>query len=89
MDEGGLREKLKSIDPSFRQALRNLLIRPSRDRDDVAQLLLHSTDSRFGEVAEFLDFMTLDDDARRRVVQILGSLEATDEPDEVRASWAL
>jgi hypothetical protein len=46
-------------------------------RDEVASTLLHYGDRNGTEWADIIDLLTMYPDARRRVVRILGEIDAT------------
>jgi hypothetical protein len=67
---------LSTLDPKARDALRNVLIRDQADRDAIASHLLRYRDQNGDDWADIIDMLTMHPDARRRVVRILGELEA-------------
>jgi hypothetical protein len=76
-DEPDLRAVLKMLTPSPREHLRNVLIRDQPDRDAIALELLHYGDEAGNDWADIIDALTMHPDARRRVVRLLGELEAS------------
>ena len=73
MDDGGLR---LALDPKARDGLRRVLIRDQADRDAIASNLLRYRDERGDDWADIIDVLTMYPDARRRLVRVLGELEA-------------
>jgi hypothetical protein len=67
---------LKTLTPSAREHLRNVLIRDQVDRDDISSRLMRYLDQNGQDWADIIDFLTMHPEARRRVVRILGELEA-------------
>jgi hypothetical protein len=72
-----LREVLEALDPSARDTLKRVLVRDRPDRDGIASALMRYRDTSGQGWADVIDLPTLDDDARKHVVQLLGELEAT------------
>lgn len=64
------------LSPRGRDALRNILIRGQADRDAIASELLRYRDERGDDWADLVDMLTMDPDAHRKVVRVLGELEA-------------
>ena len=54
-----------------------MLIHDQSDRDAVASQLLRYRDGRGNDWADIIDMLTMHPDARRRVVRLLGEIEAT------------
>jgi hypothetical protein len=75
--DDGLRGLLHSLTPSAREHLRDVLIRDDADRDAIASRLMRYRDQNGQDWADIIDLMTMYPDARRRVVRILGELEAS------------
>ena len=76
VDDVQLRDVLRRLDPPARNAIRRVLIQDQEYRDAMASRLLdHPTDQAAG-VADLIDMLTLNNDARRTVVRLLGELEA-------------
>jgi hypothetical protein len=48
----------------------------TRDRDAIAQQLLRRRTSRADAIADLIDLLSINADARRRVARLLGELEA-------------
>ena len=76
--DGDLRHLLEMLDPLTRDALRRVLIHDQADRDAVSSQLLRYRDERGDDWADIIDMLTMDSDARRHVVRVLGELEAGD-----------
>jgi hypothetical protein len=74
--DADLRDLLSTLSPTAREALRRVLIHDQPDRDEVASMLLHYGDRNGLEWADIVDTLTMYPDERRRVVQLLGELEA-------------
>jgi hypothetical protein len=73
MDDDHLRATLGQLPQAARSDLRRILFGDQADRDRIAERLLRrgSTD-----LADLLDFLSIDDQTRRRVVRLLGEMEA-------------
>jgi len=80
MDEAALADALRHLPAGARDELRRLLIHAQSDRDAIAEQLLRRRTPGMGDLADLIDMLTMDDDARRRVVRLLGELEAADRP---------
>jgi hypothetical protein len=63
--------------PWAREPLRRVLIRDKADRDAIASQLMRYRDQNGQRWADVIDFLTMDPDARRRVVRLLGEIEAS------------
>ena len=72
-----LREVLRTVDPSAREHLREVLIRDDADRDAIASMLMRYRDRNGQGWADIIDLLTMYPDARRRVVRALGEIDAT------------
>jgi hypothetical protein len=72
-----LRDLLRTLSPSARDHLRDVLIRDQADRDAIASQLLRFRDECGTAWANLVDRLTLDPDLRRRYVRLLGELEAS------------
>jgi hypothetical protein len=66
------------LDPLARGALGRVLIRDQADRDAISSQLMRYRDERGDDWADIIDMLTLDPDARRRVVRLLAELGAVD-----------
>ena len=75
-DENGddLRDLLRTLSPSARDHLRDVLIRDQADRDGIASQLLRFKDERGTAWANLVDRLTLDPELRRQYARLLGSL---------------
>jgi hypothetical protein len=73
-----LRSALTTLTPSARSNLRRVLIRDHADRDATATDLLRFRDERGDGWADIIDMLTIDPDARRQVVRLLGEIEAVE-----------
>ena len=71
-----LRTLLKTLSPSARQQLRNVLIRDQADRDAIVMQLMRYRDENGRRWADIIDFLTMYPDARRQVVRLLAELDA-------------
>jgi hypothetical protein len=77
VDDLALRSTLCQLPPDARDDLRRLLIRDQPQRDAISAQLLRRRTVGANDLAELIDMLSLDDEARRRVVRILGELEAS------------
>jgi hypothetical protein len=77
-DAMDLRALLETLDPKARDDLRNVLIHDQADRDAIASSLLRYRDGRGDDWADIIDFLTMYPDARRRVVRLLGEIDAVE-----------
>jgi hypothetical protein len=71
-----LRDLLRTLTPSAREPLRVALIHDQADRDVISSKLLRYRDERGDDWADIIDMLTLHPDARRKVVRLLGEIEA-------------
>jgi hypothetical protein len=71
-----LRDLLSTLSPNARDDLRRVLIHDQADRDAIASQLLRYRDGRGDDWADIIDLLTMYPDARRRLVRVLGELEA-------------
>jgi hypothetical protein len=71
-----LRDVLQTLSPAAREHLRNVLIRDDADRDAIASMLMRYRDQNGQRWADLIDFLTMYPDARRRVVRLLGKIDA-------------
>jgi hypothetical protein len=71
-----LRALLETLDPKARDDLRRVLIRDQADRDAIASRLMRYRDERGDEWADIIDMLTMHPDARRRVIRVLGEIDA-------------
>jgi hypothetical protein len=77
-EDGGLRALLLTFDPKARDDLLGVLIRDQADRDAISSRLMRYRDQSGQDWADIIDFLTMYPDARRRVVRMLGEIEAGD-----------
>ena len=75
-NDADLRALLETLDPKARDTLRRVLIHDQADRDAIASQLMRYRDGRGDDWADIIDMLTMDPDARRRVVRLLGEIEA-------------
>ena len=71
-----LRALLESLDPLARDALRRVLIHDQADRDAVSSRLMRYRDEKGHGWADIIDMLTMYPEERRRVVRLLGELDA-------------
>ena len=71
-----LRALLRQLDPVLRDHLRRVLIHDQADRDAIASRLLRYRDGHGDDWADIIDMLTMHPDSRRRVVRLLGEIEA-------------
>jgi hypothetical protein len=71
-----LRSLVETLDPNARDTLRRALIRDLADRDAIASQLLRYRDGRGDDRADIVDMLTMDPEARRKVVRMLGEIQA-------------
>ena len=71
-----LGDLLSTLSPNARDDLRRVLIHDQADRDAIASQLLRYRDGRGDDWADIIDLLTMYPDARRRLVRVLGELEA-------------
>ncbi len=77
MEDRHLRDVLSRLDSGTRVAVRRPLIADHHYRDELATRLLRQGTQHATDLAGLIDMMTIDADARRQVVRLLGELEAT------------
>jgi hypothetical protein len=75
-DDPDLRAVLEWLDPLTRDALRRVLIHDQADRDAIASQLLRYRDGHGDDWADIIDMLTMHPEARRKVVRMLGAIEA-------------
>jgi hypothetical protein len=78
VDDADLRAALSAIRPRGREMLRRYLIADQPDRDALASRLLDEGTEHAVWLADLIDTLTMHPDERRRVVRLLGELEASD-----------
>jgi len=77
MDEPELRLVLSRLDLRARDAVRRILIADDMYRSRMAERLLRQRTEHATNLADLIDMLTIDADARRHVIRLLGELEAT------------
>jgi hypothetical protein len=78
VNDRDLRALLETLDPKARDDLRRVLIHDQADRDAVASQLLRYRDGHGDDWADIIDMLTLHPETRRRVVRLLGEIEAVE-----------
>jgi hypothetical protein len=76
IDDDELRLTLSILDPLTRDALRLVLIHDQADRDAVSSQLLRYRDGHGDDWADIIDMLTMHPEERRRVVRLLGEIQA-------------
>jgi hypothetical protein len=76
VDDPELRLALSAIQPKGRDLLRRYLIADQSDRDALASRLFDEGTEHGAWLADLVDTLTMHSDERRRVVRLLGELEA-------------
>jgi hypothetical protein len=76
--DADLRAVLEWLDPLTRDALGRVLIRDQDDRDAVSFWLLRYRDGHGDDWADIIDMLTMYPEARRKVVRLLGEIDAGD-----------
>jgi hypothetical protein len=71
-----LRLPLETPDPKARDTLRRVLIHDQADRDAITSQLMRYRDGRDDDGADIIDMLTMHPEARRKVVRLLGGIEA-------------
>jgi hypothetical protein len=71
-----LPDLLLTLDPKARDDLRRVLIRDQADRDATASRLMRYRGRERATMGDIIDFLTMHPDARRRVVRLLGDMQA-------------
>jgi len=77
-DEADFRSLLLTLTPSAREHLRNVLIHDQADRDAIASQLLRYRDAQGDDWAAIIDMLTMHPETRRKVVRLLGEIDARD-----------
>lgn len=67
---------LRRLDAPARSAIRKVLIQDQEYRDAMSSRLLEHATDQAANLGDLIDLLTLNDDARRTVVRLLGELEA-------------
>jgi hypothetical protein len=76
LSDAEILEALAEIRPAGRATLRKYLIADQHDRDGLLLALYRDRSEASALLAEFMEVLSVDDDARRRVTRILGEIEA-------------
>ena len=76
MSDPGLRALLSTLDPKARDDLRNVLIHDHADGDAIASDLMRYRNQRGDDWADIIDMLTMYPGARRRVIRVLGEIDA-------------
>jgi hypothetical protein len=76
VDDADLQLALSAIDPRGRELLRHYLSADQFNRDALALRLLQEGTEHAAWLADLIDALTLHPDEPRRVVRLLGELEA-------------
>jgi hypothetical protein len=71
-----LRAVFETLDPKARDTLRRILIHDQADRDAISSRLMRYRDQNGQDSADIIDFLTMYPNARRRVVRLLGEIDA-------------
>ena len=77
MSDSDLRSLFETLDPHARDTLRRVLIHDQADRDAISSRLLHYRDERGGDWADIIDMLTMYPGTRRRVIRVLGEIDAS------------
>jgi hypothetical protein len=77
-EDADLRNLPRTLNPSAREHLRDVLIRDQADRDAISSQLLRYRDGRGDDWADIIDMLTMHPEARRRVVRLLAEIDAAD-----------
>ena len=72
-----LREMLLALDPHARDTLRRVLILDQTGRDAISSQLLRYRDGHGDDRPDIINMLTMYPEARRRVVRLLGEIEAS------------
>lgn len=78
MDDADLRSTFRRLPPAARTDLRRLVFSDQADRDRIAEQLLRRRTPGAADLADLIDMLSIDDEARRKVVRVLGEIEAND-----------
>jgi hypothetical protein len=83
-DDRGLRDRLRTLSPTARDKLCDVLILDQSDRDAIATEPLRYGDANGDAWADIVDSLTMYPDARRTVVRILAEIDAWNNRPPVR-----
>jgi hypothetical protein len=75
-----LSDLLRTLDPIARNHWRQVLIRDQADRDAIASELMRYRDGHGDDWADIIDMLTMNPEARRKVVRLLGEIDAAEHP---------
>ncbi len=75
-EDAELRDLLRTLSPSARDHLRRVLIHEQADRDAIASQLIRYRDGRGDDWADIIGMLTMYPGARRRVIRVLGEIDA-------------
>jgi hypothetical protein len=75
-EDPDLRALLQTLDHKARDHLRRVLIRDQADRDAISSRLMRYRDQSGQDWAAIIDMLTMHPKARRKVVRMLGEIEA-------------
>jgi hypothetical protein len=75
-EETDLRAVLGTLNPKVRDEFRRVLIRDQPDPDAVASRVMRYRDQNGQDWADIIDFLPMYPEARRRVVRLLGEIDA-------------
>jgi hypothetical protein len=76
VSDDDLQDLLRTLDPKARDDLRNVRTRDQADRDAISSRLMRYRDQNGRDWADIIDLLTMDPEARRRVVRLLAELSA-------------
>jgi hypothetical protein len=72
-----LRALLETLDPQARETLRRALIHDQADRDAIASSLMRYRDQNGQAWSDIIDMLMMHPEARRKVVRLLGEIQAS------------
>ncbi len=78
MTDRDLRALLATLDPKARDTFRRVLIHDQANRDAIALRLMRYRDGRGDDWADIIDMLTMHPEPRRRVVRVLGEIDASE-----------
>ncbi len=73
-----LRAAIEGLPPTARDLLRRVLIGDQADRDTAAMALLRYRDAAGDELADIIDMLSINPEARRKVVRMLAEVDAVE-----------
>ena len=74
-----IRTVLELLDPKARETLLRVLIHDQADRDAVSSRLMRYRDQNGDDWADIIDMLTLHPEEPRKVVRVLGEIEAAEQ----------